>query len=80
MSGAGRSNEGSGEEQHDQETVPIGPQGGGEAGESRGEVELAGTLAGATGGAHLEDRAHVVPVPVLQLVHVLKTKQNSDCV
>ena len=63
ISGACRSNEGAGEEQHDQEV-----------GKGRGETEPAGSPVGATGGAHPEDRPRVVPVPVLRLVPVLKTK------
>uniref|UniRef100_A0A453JMI6 Uncharacterized protein n=1 Tax=Aegilops tauschii subsp. strangulata TaxID=200361 RepID=A0A453JMI6_AEGTS len=54
--GAGRSNEGAGEEQPDQEAVHIEPQGGGEAGEGRGEAEPAGGPVGPAGGAHPEDR------------------------
>ena len=69
ISGVCRSNEGADEEHHDQEV-----------GKGRGETEPAGSPVGATGGAHPEDRPRVVPVPVLQLVPVLKTKQNSDCV
>ena len=71
ISGAGRSNEGAGEEQPDEEAVHLGAQGGGQAGEGGGAAEPAGGPAGAAGGADTEDRPRAVPVPVLQLVPVI---------